>query len=68
MEEFQVSSKTTDKCVEPTISQSILVKRKLSQSEVDRKVQETEKSRCEDEVNESKHEAESGLDYVKNTD
>ena len=58
--EFQVSSKTTDTCVEPTIIQSIVVKRKLSQSEVDRMVQEAEKSRHE-EVNESKHEAESGL-------
>ena len=59
---FQVSSNTTDNCVEPTISQSIVVKRKLSQSEVDRTVQEAEKSRDEDEVNESKHEAESGLE------
>ena len=55
IDEFQVSSKTTDNCVESTISQSIVVTRKLSQSEVDRMVQEAEKSRDEDEVNESKH-------------
>ena len=42
------------------------MKRKLSQSEVDRMVQEAEKSRDEDEVNESKHEAESGLQIVGN--
>ena len=35
------------------------MKRKLSQSEVVGMVQEAEKSRDEDEVNESKHEAES---------
>ena len=35
IDEFQVSSKTIDNCVEPTISQSDVVKRKLSQSEVD---------------------------------
>ena len=51
IDEFHVSSKTTDNCVEPTIIQSIVVKRKLSQSEVDRMVQEAEKSRDEDEVN-----------------
>ena len=39
--------------------------RKLSQSEVDRMVQEAEKSRDEDEVNESKHEAESGLEKLR---
>ena len=38
IDEFHVSSKTTDNCVEPTISQSIVVKRKLSQSEVNRMV------------------------------
>ena len=38
IDEFQVTSKTTDNCVEPTISQRIVVKRKLSQSEVDRMV------------------------------
>ena len=65
IDEFQVSSKTTDNCVEPTISQSIVVKRKLSQSEVDRMVQEAEKSRDEDEVNESKHEVESGLEKFR---
>ena len=65
IDEFQVSLKTTDKCVEPTISQRIVVKRKLSQSEVDRMVQEAEKSRDEDEVNESKHEAESGLEKFR---
>ena len=65
IDEFQVSSKTTDNCVEPTIIQSIVVERKLSQSEVDRMVQETEKSRDEDEVNESKHEAESGLEKFR---
>ena len=65
IDELQVSSKTTDKCVEPTISQSIVVKRKLSQSEVDRMVQEAEKSRDEDEVNESKNEAESGLEKFR---
>ena len=54
IDEFQVLSKTTDNCVEPTIIQSIVVKRKLSQSEVDRMVQEAEKSRDEDEVNESR--------------
>ena len=54
-------SKTTDNCVEPTIIQSIVVRWKLSQSEVDRMVQEAEKSRDEDEVNESKHQAESCL-------
>ena len=56
IDEFQVSSKTTDNCVEPAIIQSTVAKRKLSQSEVDRIVQEAEKSRDEDEVNESKHE------------
>ena len=40
IDEFQVSSKTTGDCVEPTISQRIMVKRKLSESEVDRMVQE----------------------------
>ena len=65
IDEFQVSSKTTDNCVEPTISQSIVVKRKLSQSEVDRMVQETEKSRDEDEFKESKHEAESDLEKFR---
>ena len=43
-DEFQVPSKTTDNCVEPTISQSTVVKRKLSQSKVDRMVEEAEKS------------------------
>ena len=42
IDEFQVSAKTIDNCVEPTISQSIVVKWKLSQSEVDRMVQDTE--------------------------
>ena len=65
MDEFQVSSKTTDNCVEPTISQSIVVTRKLCQSEFDRMVQETEKSRDEHEVNESKHEAESDLEKFR---
>ena len=65
IEEFQVSSKTTDNCVKPTIIQSIVVKRKLSQSKVDRMVQEAEKSRDEDEVNESKHEAESSLEKFR---
>ena len=65
IDEFQVSSKTTDNCVESTINQSTLVNRKLSQSEVDRVVQEAEKSRDEDEVNESKHEAESGLEQFR---
>ena len=65
IDEFQVSSKTTDNCVDPTIIQSIVVKRKLSRSEVDRMVQEAEKSRDEDEVNESKHEAESGLEKFR---
>ena len=73
IDEFQVSSKTTENCVEPTIILSIEVKRKLSQSEVDRMVQEAEKSRDEGEVNESNHEAESGLEKfqrycVKHTD
>ena len=65
IDEFQVSSKTTDNCVEPTISQGVAVKRKLSQSEVDRMVQEAENSRDEDEVNESKHENESGLENFR---
>ena len=65
IDEFQVSSKTTDNCVEPTIIQSIVVKRKLSQSEGDRMVQEAEKSRDEDDVNESKHEGESGWDKIR---
>ena len=65
IDEFQVASKTTDTCVEPTISQSIVVKRKLSQSEVDRMVQEAEKSRDENEVNESKHKVESGLEKFR---
>ena len=64
-DDFRVSSKTTDNCVEPTVIQSIVVKRKLSQSEVDRMVQEAEKSRDENEVNESKHEAESGLEKFR---
>ena len=62
---FQVSSKATDNWVQPTIIQSIAVKRKLSQSEVDRMLQEAEKSRDEDDVNESKHEAESGLEKFR---
>ena len=65
IDEFQDSSKTTDNCVEPTISQSIVVKRKLSQSEVDRMVQEAEKSQDEDGVNESKREVESGLEKFR---
>ena len=65
IDEFQVSSMTMDNCVEPTISQSIVVKRKLSQSEDDRMVQDAEKSRDEDEVNESKHEAECGLEKFR---
>ena len=60
IDEFQVSSKTTDNCVEPTFSQSIVVKRKLFQSEVDRMVQEAENDRDEDEANESKDETEFG--------
>ena len=64
IDEFQVSSKTTDNCVEPRIIQSIVVKRKLSQSEVDRMVQEAETSRHED-VNESKHEAQSDLEKFR---
>ena len=48
-----------------SVSQSIVVKRKLSQSEVDRMVQEAEKSRDEDEVDESKHEAESGYEKFR---
>ena len=60
--EIKGSSTTTDNCVEPTISQSTVVKRKLSQSEVDRMVQEAEMSRDEDEVNESKHEIECVLE------
>ena len=55
----------TDNCVEPTIIQSIAVTRKLSQSEVDRMVQEEEKYRDEDEVNESKHEAASGREKFR---
>ena len=65
IDEFQVSSKTTDNCVDPTIIQSIVVKRKLSQSVVDRMVQEAEKSRDEDKVRESKHEAVSGLEKFR---
>ena len=53
------------KAVEPTTTQSIVVKRKLSQSEVDRMVQEGEKSRDEDEVNEPKHEAETDLEKFR---
>ena len=41
------------------------MKRKLSQSEVDRMVQEAAKSRDEDEVDESKHESESGLEKFR---
>ena len=63
--EFQDSLKTTDNCVEPTISRSIVVKRKLSQSEVDRMVQEAGKSRDEGEVNDSKCEAESDLEKFR---
>ena len=37
----------------------------LSQSEVDQMVHEAEKSRDEDEVNKSKHEAESGLENFR---
>ena len=47
--------------VDENIIDELQWKRKLYQSEVDRMVQEAEKSRDEDEVNESKHEAESGL-------
>ena len=65
IDEFQVSSKTTESCVEPTIIQSIVVNRKLAQTEVDRMVQEAEKSRDEDEVNESKHEVESGSEKFR---
>ena len=65
IDEFQVSSKTTDNCAKPMINQSIVVKRKLSQSDVDQMVQEAEKSRDEDEVNESKHEAESGSEKFR---
>ena len=65
IDEFQVSSKTTDNCVEPTIIRSMVVTRKLSQSEVDRTVQEAQKSRDEAEVNESKHEAESGFEKFR---
>ena len=65
IDEFQVSSKTIDNCVEPTISQSVVVKRKVSQSEVDRMVQDAGKSRDEDEVNESRHEAETGLEKFR---
>ena len=41
------------------------MKRKLCRSEVDRMVQEAEKSRDEDEVDESKHLAESGLEKFR---
>ena len=67
IDEFQVSSKTTDNCVEPTIIQSIVLKKKLSQSEVDRMVQDAEKTRDENEIDESKHEAESGLEIFRVT-
>ena len=65
IDEFQVSSKTTDNCVEPTISQKCRCEKEKSQSEVDRMVQEAAKSRDEDEVDESKHEAESGLEKFR---
>ena len=65
IDEFQVSSKTTDICVEPTISPEYRGEKELSQSEVDRMVQEAEKSRDEDEVNESKHQTESGLEKFR---
>ena len=42
-----------------------LVRRKMSQSEVDRMVQDAEKSRDEDEVDELKHEAESGVEKFR---
>ena len=63
--EVQGNIEHAEHCVEPTISQSIVVERKLSLSEVDRMVQETEKSRDEDEVNELKHEAEMGLEKIR---
>ena len=40
---------------------------KLSQSEIDRMVQETEKYRDEDDANESKYEAEKGLETLRVT-
>ena len=56
VDEFQVSSKTTDNLRRP---------HDHPESEVDRMVQEVEKSRDEDEVNESKFGAESGLEKFR---
>ena len=41
------------------------MKKEIVQSEVDRLVQDAEKSRDEDEVNKSKHEAESGSEKFR---
>ena len=58
----KVTSIDAEECIDPSISQSIV---KLSQSEVDRMVQEAEKYRDEDVANESKYEAESGLERFR---
>ena len=65
MKRDNFTSKDAEECVDPTISQSIVVRKEVAQSEIDRMVQVTETYRDEDEANESKHEAESGLDKFR---
>ena len=68
IDEFQVSSKTIDNCVEPRISKSIVVKRILYQTEIDRMVQAAEKSRDEDEARGRERFGEIPRYCVKHTD
>ena len=66
IDEFQVSSKTTDNCVEPTISQSIVVKKEIVsiQSLIGWcKRQRSPETRTRS--TSRKHEAESGLENFR---
>ena len=67
-DEFEVSLKNAEECVESTISQSIVVKRKLSQSLIGwcKRHRDTE-MRMRPTANESKYEAEDGLQKFRVT-
>ena len=62
VDECKVTSNTQQIALSPRSARSSWWKAKLSQSEIDWTVQETEKFRNEDEANESKYEAENGLE------
>ena len=64
---FKVTSKSSKECVESTISQSIVVRLKVAPVRIDRMVEDAEKYPDEDEANESKYEAEKGLEKSRFT-